>query len=121
MSKEQSVKELFEAIDNSDTEAFLTYLSEDVFFRFGNAEPTCGNEAVGDIVHNFFESIKGLQHEVIALWEQGDTVICHGNVTYTRHDSSKLCVPFANIFTFTGDLIRKYLIFVDISELYKAT
>jgi len=41
-------------------------------------------------------------------------------VTYTRHDSSTLTVPFANILRFEGDLIDEYLIFLDVSELYKS-
>jgi TRAP-type uncharacterized transport system substrate-binding protein len=45
-------------------------------------------------------------------------VICHGTVTYTRHDASTLTVPFANIFRTRDDLIDEYLIYVDASALY---
>jgi hypothetical protein len=57
---------------------------------------------------------------VAEIWKKEGVVICHGIVTYTRHDSSTLSVPFANIFRLDGDLIREYLIYVDVSELYKS-
>lgn len=119
MNKEQKVKQLFNAIDDCDTNQFVNFLTEDVLFRFGNAEPVCGNDEVGEVVNGFFSSIKRIQHDLQEIWEQGDTVICNGNVTYTRHDTTTLCVPFANILKFTENQIRKYLIYVDISELYK--
>jgi hypothetical protein len=49
-----------------------------------------------------------------------DALVCHGTVTYTRHDSSTLTVPFANIFKVHGELIDEYLIFIDVSQLYES-
>ena len=119
MKRDEWFKKLFQAIDNQNSEAFLAFLSENVFFQFGNAKPVRGKMAVGDSVNGFFESIKGLQHNLTEILVISDTVICHGTVTYTRHDSSILSVPFANIFKVDADLIKDYIIYVDISELYK--
>ena len=105
-------RELFLSIDRRDTDAFLAFLSDDVVFRFGNAAPVQGKAAVGAMIQGFFESIAGLRHEVLEVWEEPETVICHGIVTYTRADASTLSVPFANILQYTGDTIREYLIFV---------
>ena len=44
-------------------------------------------------------------------------MICHGTVTYTRHDSSQLKVPFTNILKMDDKLIKEYLIYVDVSQL----
>ncbi len=121
MGKTEWIKQLFQSIDNRDTDAFLTFLSDDVVFRFGNAEPVKGKENVGDVLRGFFESIQALEHDLHEIWEHPDTVICHGIVTYTRHDSSTLTVPFANIFGMDGSVIREYLIFVDVSGLYEQT
>jgi hypothetical protein len=113
------VKQLFQSIDDQNAEAFVTFLSDSVIFQFGNAEPVKGKIAVGYAVSGFFGSIKALRHIVTETLEQPGTVICHGTVTYTRHDSSILSVPFANIFKLDANLIKEYLIYVDISELYK--
>jgi len=119
MNKNNWVERLIQNIDDKDVEGFLSFLSEDVCFRFGNAEPVNGKATVGDVVGGFFESIKALHHDVSDIWQEEGAVICHGIVTYTRHDSSTLTVPFANIFKLDGDLIREYLIYIDVSELYK--
>lgn len=118
MSGVSWVKRLFQSIDNKDTKSFITFIADDIFFRFGNAEPIHGKNNVENVIKGFFESIKALQHDISETWSQGDTVICHGFVTYTRHDSSTLTVPFANIFKMDGAVISEYLIYVDISELY---
>ena len=111
-------KRLFQSIDNQDTDAFTAFLADDVVFRFGNMEPVKGRAAVGEAVSGFFGSIRAIQHNVAALWDEGSKVICHGTVTYTRHDSTTLSVPFALILGVDNDLIREYLIFVDVSKLY---
>lgn len=118
MGKENRVTRLFQGIDNRDTEAFLAFLSDDVLFRFGNADPVSGKAAVGEAVGGFFGSVKGIRHELSTSWEEDGVIICHGTVTYTRHDSTTLSVPFANILGVEGDLINKYLIFADVSGLF---
>ena len=110
---------LFQSIDNKDTETFLSFLADDVSFRFGNASPVTGKTAVGKAVSGFFSSIKAVHHELTASWKEADAVICHGMVTYTRHDSTGLSVPFANILIMDKAQIKNYMIFVDISDLYK--
>ena len=62
MGKENRVTRLFQGIDNRDTEAFLAFLSDDVLFRFGNADPVSGKAAVGEAVGGFFGSVKGIRH-----------------------------------------------------------
>lgn len=119
MKRDAWIEHLFQSIDDRNPEAFLAFLSDDVSFRFGNAEPAIGKTRVGDVVRGFFGSVQSLRHDVIETWEQQGTVICHGVVTYARHDSSILRVPFANIFKLDSDLIKEYLIYVDVSELYK--
>lgn len=121
MSDVSWVNRLFQAIDNKDTDTFLTFIADDVFFRFGNAEPIHGKNNAGNVVKGFFESIKAIQHDISQTWSQDDTVICHGFVTYTRHDNSSLTVPFANIFKLDGQAITEYLIYVDISQLYSSS
>lgn len=119
MDREEWASNLFKSIDRQDTESFLAFLTDDIVFQFGNADPVEGKSSVRDVVAGFFSSIKGSQHELTQLWDENDAVICHGTVTYTRHDTSTLTVPFANILKLNSNLIKEYLIYVDVSELYK--
>ena len=119
MSKEELVNDLFQSVDSLDTAKFISFLTDDVTFRLGNAEAASGKGTVEAMVGGFFGSISGMRHEIFEIWEHPNTVICQGNVTYIRKDSSELSVPFANILKLDNDLIKEYLVYVDISELFK--
>lgn len=113
------IKHLFEIIDRKDTSGFIEFLTDDVHFRFGNMPAVHGNKEVGQMIQGFYDSIKSLSHDLDNIRESDGVVVCNGQVNYTRHDSSTLSVPFANIFKMDGNLIREYLIYADTSELYK--
>jgi hypothetical protein len=110
---------LFSDIDRKDTGSFLGYLTDDVLFRFGNMQEIRGKDNVAVAIQGFYDSIDSLSHKVDNIWDNDGIVVCNGTVTYTRHDSTILSVPFANIYRLSGDLISEYLIYADISELYK--
>lgn len=110
--------ELFRTIDARDTNGFLKFLSPEARFRFGNAPAVQGRDAIGEVVGGFFASIEALEHRLSKTWSDNTSVVCHGEVTYTRKDGSQLTVPFADIFGFQGDLIDEYLICIDVSQLY---
>ena len=112
------VKRLFSSVDNMDTEAFLDFLEDDALFRFGSEEAVTGKEAIRETIEGFFASIKGLRHEILETWFETGTVICQGEVTYTRKDDSDITIPFVNILRMGGNRIREYLIYIDIKPLY---
>jgi len=109
---------LFKIIDGMDAAAFATFLTDDLIFRFGNMPVVEGKDNVVEAVTGFYASIRSLSHEVDNIWITDDVAVCNGSVTYTRHDSGTLSVPFANIFHFREDLIKDYRIYADISQLY---
>ncbi|MCP4611538.1 MAG: nuclear transport factor 2 family protein [Planctomycetes bacterium] len=112
------VKRLFNSVDNMDTEAFLGFLEADALFRFGSEQAVTGKEAIGETIEGFFSSIKSLSHEILETWYEAGTVICQGEVTYTRSDDSDITIPFVNILGMQGNRIREYLIYIDIKPLY---
>jgi len=109
---------LFGAIDAMDTGRFLGFLTEDVSFRFGSAPAVRGSDAVGEAVGGFFSSIAGLSHDLKFAAAEGSTLITEGEVTYTRHDGSRITLPFADVFEMRGDRIAAYKIYMDIGPLY---
>ena len=109
---------LFRAIDAMDIEAFVDCLTEDGLFRFASAPPVRGRTAVGQAVGEFFATIAGLSHELTRTVSDGDTLICEGEVTYTRHDGSRITLPFADIFELKDGLIADYRIYADVGPLY---
>ena len=112
------LEKLFTTIDAKDAAAFVDFLTEDAVFRFGNGAPSRGRDEVRAAVAHFFAGVKSLKHSIHESWTVSDAVVMHGAVTYTRHDGSRLSVPFANIFKLEGTRVREYLVFADISQLW---
>ena len=109
---------LFAAIDAQDSAAFVGYLTDDAVFRFGSAPPVQGRAAVQAAVEGFFSSIAGLSHAINKSLRDGCTLVCEGEVTYTRHDGTTVAIPFADVFEYAGDKIAEYKIYIDIAPLY---
>lgn len=112
------VSQLFQSIDDKDTDRFTAHLSPNVSFRFGNAETVQGREAVAAMIDPFFQAIAGLRHDLIEVWEVDKSAICRGEVCYTRHDGTTLQVPFVNVLKRADGTIDEYQIYVDSSRLF---
>lgn len=112
------IKRVFTSVDAKDTETFLSFLDDKGEFRFGNMPAAVGKKAMRNAVDAFFANIKGLRHEILETWRHAGTVICEGRVTYTRIDGSEVTLPFANIWRMRNNLIKEYLIYIDIQPLF---
>jgi len=105
-------------VDAGDAAAFVDLLTPDAQFRFGNAPPVIGSEAIRAVVAGFFSAIGSSRHELLNVWHDAATAVCEGVVTYRRHDGSSLSVPFANVFELKGEKIAAYRIYIDNSALF---
>ena len=110
------IDHLFTTIDTKDAAGFAAFLAEDGCLRFGSAPVVRGRGAIEQMIGGFFDTLDGLSHTLGAAWDEGDTVICEGEVTY-RRSSGELTLPFLNVLRFTGDLIHDYRIYIDPSPL----
>ena len=117
-AQQSLLQRLFAAIDDRDSDHFVSYLTADAIFRFGSAPPVQGREAIRQAVDGFFATIAGLSHELNKSLDGDGTLICEGEVTYTRHDESTITLPFADVFEFENGLISQYKIYMDIGPLY---
>jgi hypothetical protein len=110
--------ELFRVIDEKNTARFVEFLADDARFRFGNLPALEGKAAIGAGVGQFFASIRALRHCLLDSWERDGSLVCRGEVTYTRHDGREVTVPFTNVFYLSAGRIRDYQIYVDLAPLY---
>jgi len=109
---------LFASIDMMDTESFLGFIAEDCTFRFGSSQPVTGHAGIRAAVDNFFSMFAALEHKLLRTVADGNAVVCEGDVTYTRHDESKITLPFVNVFEVENKLISLYRIYIDIGPLF---
>ena len=112
------IPRLFRAIDSKDLKTFASFLSPECVSRFGNGPAVEGVNNIEQYVRGFFDSIRSLSHELVEVWEVTGGIVCHGRVSYTRHNGTVLTIPFAKIFSMKNNAIAEYLIFADTSTLY---
>jgi hypothetical protein len=112
---------LFADIDSLEPDRFAAHLADDVRFRFGNAPPVVGRDAVRDTWGEFCTTVDGVAHRPIAQWDAGDAVIAEADVTYTRQRGDRVTVPVVTIYR-SGDhgLIEDYRVFIDLAPLFAA-
>lgn len=113
-------EQLFSTIDSSDAAAFVTFLTSDAQFRFGNSAIVIGDQAIGAAVSGFFGAIASGRHQLLEIWSGAGSAGCEGEVTYTRHNGSLVTFPFANVFKLRGERIAAYHIYIDNSSLFAA-
>ena len=116
--QQSTLDSLFAAIDAKDIDTFLDHLTDEPSFRFGSAPAAVGRDGVRAAVDGFFGTIAGLSHELDLAMAEGDTLVCGGTVTYTRHDGSSVAIPFVDVFDMDGLKIKNYKIYMDIAPLY---
>jgi ketosteroid isomerase-like protein len=114
----RDVASVFADIDAMDADKFVAHLTPDVLFRFGNADPLTGRAAVKEAVLGFWSTIDGLKHHLRNVWELGDTVIVQADTEYHRKDGKAVTVPNADILTYDGDLVRQWLIYIDLAPVF---
>ena len=114
----RNVAAIFADIDAFDPDKFVAHLTPDVTFRFANADPVIGRDAVKEAVAGFFSTIDGLTHHILNSWDFGDTTIVQIDVEYRRKDGKTVITPNADILIFQGDLVSDWQIYIDVAPVY---
>lgn len=112
------IRGLFDAVDNKDVDAFVSFLTQDASFKFANAPSVHKKENIRQAISQFFSVVKALRHNVKDVWECCGVVICEGEVAYTRHDMRQMGFPFVTIFRMKEGKIADYRIYIDSSSLF---
>ena len=111
-------KHYYAVVDSMDVEKFAPLHTEDVRLRFGNAETVVGRDAVVRGIADFWGGIKGLRHNFVQTWDEGDVEIVEALIDYTRHDGKVVTLPCTTILRKRGDLVQDLRIYMDISPVF---
>lgn len=118
MTDELPIFEMFKSLDRDGVPGLYPYMHEDVVFRFGSFPAGCGRDAFNQAWCSMAIEIEALRHEILDVWDRGDSVLCRGDVTYSLKEGRDVTVPFADIFYLRDGKIAEYLIFVDASAVF---
>lgn len=115
------VRALLDAVDSRDLDALDSYIADDVYFRFGNANPTNTKAGFTAAMHPFLRGIAEIRHEVIEMWGvPSGGVIATMDVHYRRLDRHQLILPCCNVFRVREGLICDYRIYMDVNPVMAA-
>jgi ketosteroid isomerase-like protein len=123
LAVDQTVVDLFRAIDSMDAPTFAKAFADDGSFRFGNTEAAVGREQVEQTVSGFFSMIGGLSHQITGVWSGtwggGEVKSVEAEVTYTRKDGTRTPgLPVTSTIRMEVGRIKDYRIFMDASPLF---
>ena len=111
--------QLFEALDQMESEAWISHLAPDVVMQFANEDPVYGRDMCRTRVASLFASVRAISHHIVARWEHGDATIVETVVTFTLPDETEVTLPMVTIYrTGLQGLIADYRIYVDPSPLW---
>lgn len=117
---EAHIREMFAAVDAGDAPTFLSLLTPDARFSFGNAPPVEGHHAIVALVAGMRPVMQQLRHEILEMWRVGETWIVEQRVHYLDGRGRRHNLPCTNIFRLREGLIADYRVFIDISPLAAA-
>ena len=110
----------YDVVDAMDLEKYATYHTEDARLRFGNAPPAEGKQAILDGISHFWETINGLRHDFVKVWEADDATIVEAEITYTLKNNQQVVLPCTTILRRDGDLAKDVRIYMDIAPVFAA-
>ncbi len=117
MSLIDRVRCIFTAADQMRLDDWAAYFQEDAYFRFGNAAPLIGRDAIRAAMAQFFSTIQAMHHEFVGMYEQGNVVIAEAEVTFTRLNHSRVQIPATTIFRMQDDLVQDFRLYMDSTPL----
>jgi ketosteroid isomerase-like protein len=120
---EQWVVDFFGAIDSMDAPTLAKAFAEDGSFRFGNADPAVGREAVEQAISGFFSMLGGVSHEITGewsgSWEGGEAKSVEADVVYTRKDGTRTPpLPVTSTIRMAAGSIKDYRVFMDPAPIF---
>lgn len=119
MSNTDTIKHLLKLFEEMKVDEFLTFLTDDAEYRFGNYPAAIGKEAIEATVKaSHLEQIKAIQFNIKDILEQGDAVICSLEIDYTRVDDSVLTLPCLDVFRMAGEKIKSMRVYMDATPLF---
>ncbi len=120
---EGTVRRILATVDEMDSGAFTSHFTEDGSFRYANAEPVVGRQAIGESVEVFWAMLGGIRHDIIGIWrgdwEHGQVFSVEAMTIYTRKDGTTTVeIPVTSTLRMEGNLVKDWRVFQDLAPLF---
>jgi ketosteroid isomerase-like protein len=106
------------AVDEGDAERFASWFAPDATYRFGNADPIRGHDAIVAATAGAVQLMPGLHHVVDQVARVGDQLFCRFTIEVPRPDTD-LAMPCVTVIWQDADgLIVDYRVHMDPSPVF---
>ncbi|MDJ0554268.1 MAG: DUF1857 family protein [Microcoleaceae cyanobacterium MO_207.B10] len=113
----QAVGELSQNIMAQDWEKVKTYLTDDIYYKVGSADPVHGPEAVVNFFKTVFKT-KGIfsGHKPRKLWQDSDIVTLEMDAYYELVPSKKnVTISCCDVYRMTGNKVSEWRVYADMT------
>lgn len=111
-------EEMFDHIDNKRMDEFLAFVTDDITLTFGNQPSATGKDQVRAALTAFWQTIEGLKHHFVNVFESSGHFIFEETVSYTRMDRHTVTVPCVTVIKFDGERARDWRIYTDLTPVF---
>jgi ketosteroid isomerase-like protein len=112
------VQRLFAAVEAKDVEAYAAFFSSNARYQVGNAPLVVGPKGIRELAAQVMQVVKNVTHNIKAVWEQGDTVICEMEVIYTRFDNKEFRFPRIDVIKVEDGQVQDFQAYIDANEVF---
>ena len=112
------IEALNRAMDAQDAKAMASYFTKGGSYRDANDFTVVGKSNIMDYFEAFFLKMKSSKHQLVALRDIDNVVVCEGLVTYERLDGIEVRIPYCHVIHLENNEISKYFVYVDNTPLF---
>ena len=118
MSNSEIVTRAFAAVEANDVNGYVALFTDDAFYKAANFDPVIGPDGIRKFAAPVMEMFEKVTHDVVGMWEDGNTVIAEVMLTYRRRDAKVVTVPCVDVIKLRGDKIASLQAYVDLSPAF---
>lgn len=113
------LERIYAEIDGMRMEGFLAGLTDDVRITFANHPTAAGKQQVRDAIGAFWTTIKGMKHNFVNVFRDGDDLTLEARIDYTRLDGKRVTIPCTTLVKRRGDKVAEMRIYMDAAPIYQ--
>ena len=118
-----AVGELANAIVAQDWAKVKTYLTDDIFYKVGSAEPRYGRQEVVDFFADTFKTTAVFTgHKVRKIWQEPDIITIEMDAYYRLVSSGRqVTISCCDIYRMRGNKVSEWRVYADMSPWQEST
>lgn len=101
-----------------DARAYAAFFAPDARWKFGNADPVVGQDAIAATAQGVFDMLTGIAHSLREVHATPTGYVALGEVTYSRRDGKTIVLPFAGSYVVQNGKIAFYQTYMDGAPLF---